>query len=65
MGWLTLEEMNSKIMDLTEAVYQVIHKENFILSPIDIRSIKIGRDNYEYGKSISSKALLEVIDNVR
>lgn len=65
MTWITLEEMNGSINQLTEAVYQILHKENFILTNTDIRHIRNGRDDYEYGKSVSGKTLSEFVDNAR
>lgn len=65
MSWVTLEQMNSSLNELSEAVYQILHKESFILSNSDIRHIRIGRDDYHYGKSVSGKVLLENIENAR
>lgn len=65
MAWQTLEEINGSFNKLTEAVYQVLHKENFILNNSDILHIRKGRDDYEYGKAISGDVLIDIIENVR
>jgi len=54
-----LEGLHEKIDKLQCVVEQLIHKEYFFLTRKEIRLIKKGRDDYEYGKSISGSQLLK------
>lgn len=54
-----LEGLHEKIDRLQCVIEQLIHKEYFFLSKKEINLIKKGRDDYEYGKSISTSQLLK------
>ena len=62
MKYATIESIEEGIGEIKTLIREILIQESFFLRSEDIKFIEKGREDYEFGKVISTKTLRKIIE---